>query len=284
MSEVAKLRALKLAAYVPELLWNPLGHALSWWLAWRVPKPVRQWQLNAEVVTGKPVTKKQTRQAMWYWFRNTVGSLQLGRWSMSKINRIVSVNDLERLHSLLAERGLVLALAHMGSWDLAGAFACLNGLPVTSVAENLPSGQFEYFSTIRAKLGLRIFNQKEAHLVSKLTNEVQQGRVVCLVADRDFSARGVPVIWKTPSKSIKLTMPPGPALIAIRTGAALVPVTCTFDAGKMRIHVGSTIEPVSDADPLATMTQELADAFAEQITAYPTDWHMLQKFFPGVTP
>lgn len=283
MSEAAKLRALKLAAYVPEFVWNPIGRALAWWLAWRVPKPVRQWQLNAEVVTGKPVTKKQTRQAMWYWFRNTVGSLQLGRWSPSKINRMVSVSDLERLHSLLAERGLVLALAHMGSWDLAGAFACLNRLPVTSVAENLPAGQFEYFSTLRAKLGLRIFNQKQAGLVSKLIAEIHQGRVVCLVSDRDFSRRGVPVIWQTPSEPIKLTLPPGPALIASRTGAALVPIACTFESGKMRILVGPTVDPSSDADPVISMTQEIADFFAEQISAHPSDWHMLQKFFPGVT-
>lgn len=284
MSEAAKLRALKLAAWVPEFIWNPLGRALAWWLARRLPKPVRQWQLNAEVVTGKPPTTAQTRQAIWFWFRNTIGSLQLGRWSPSIINQMVIVNDMERLHDLLTQRGLVLVLAHMGSWDLAGAYACLNGLPVTSVAENLPAGQFEYFSAIRAKLGFRIFNQKDDGLVAKLIDEIHRGRVVCLVADRDFSRRGVPVTWTTASQEIKLTMPPGPAVIAHRTGAALVPVACRFDGTKMRILVGPTVDPSCDADPVAAMTQGVADFFAEQIMAFPTDWHMLQRFFPGVTP
>lgn len=286
MSEAAKLAALKIAAHIPAAIWRPVGSALSAWLSWREPKAVKQWQLNYEVATGQRPSPAQTRAGMRSWFRNTVGSLQLGKWSPEKINRLVYVapDDAERLRGHRRETGLVLALPHMGSWDMAGAWACLNGLPVTSVAEKLPAGQFEYFSGIRERLGFQIFSHKTSGLVPKLCEQINQGRVVCLVADRDFSRRGAKVTWPGAKQEYEMTMPPGCALIAERTGAVVVPVAPWFDGSVMRIHIGQAITPPDGADQVAYITQAMASYFAEQIAAHPVDWHMMQRFFPGVRP
>jgi KDO2-lipid IV(A) lauroyltransferase len=74
-------------------------------------------------------------------------------------------------------------------------------------------------------------------------------------------------------------MAAGPAALALRTGAALLPTTLWFD-GKgwaARIH-----PPVAHTD-VPTMTQVLADAFADSISEHPADWHMLQRIWldPG---
>ncbi|MGK0540016.1 phosphatidylinositol mannoside acyltransferase [Propionimicrobium lymphophilum] len=281
-----KLTALKLAAHVPAFVWKPLGAAAAAVLVARRPRPIRQWQLNYEVVCGAVPTASQTRAGMRSWLRNTIGSLQLGKWNTDKINRLVYVApvDARRLRRHRAETGLILALPHMGSWDMAGAWACQNGLPVTSVAEKLPAGQFEYFSAIREKLGFKIFSHKTSGLIPKLCQEINEGRVVALVADRDFSRRGVEVSWPAANKTYDLTMPPGCALIAQRTGAVVVPVAPWFDGKIMRIHIGQAIEVPEGVDEVAYTTQAMANYFAEQIAAHCRDWHMLQRFFPGVRP
>ncbi len=283
LSPTTELRLMRAAAHIPALLWAPIGHLASVLLAARPPRPLRQWQLNASVATGREPLFSARRAAQFSWLRNTLGSLQLGQWSTRRILRTVQVDprQLEQLKTLHAERGLVLALPHMGSWDLAGAYACLIGLPVTSVAERLPAGQFEYFSRMRASLGFEIHPYDRPNLVPTLCQDVRRGRVICLVADRDFSRRGLPVRWPTPDGGRELTLPVGPVAIAQSTGAALVGVSATFGQRKMYVTIGDEIPNRPGSAGAAAMAQQLADFFAAQVSAKPTDWHMMQRFFPG---
>jgi len=100
--------------------------------------------------------------------------------------------------------------------------------------------------------------------------------LVCLVADRDLSGTGVPVRWG----DHPVTMPGGPALVARRSGAALIPAVCAFTTTGMRITFGAVVEPRPGREGLQAMTQEVATFFARQIGLHPEDWHMLQPFFP----
>ena len=66
---------------------------------------------------------------------------------------------------------------------------------------------------------------------------------------------------------------PGPAKLAIATGAALLPVHCWFEGdgwGSIHPPLDCTSGDVGD------ITQALADQFAKNIAAHPADWHMLQ--------
>jgi len=79
-------------------------------------------------------------------------------------------------------------------------------------------------------------------------------------------------------------MPPGPAALAISTGAALVPAALSYTVEGLSIRFQDEIpvpaECVNRAK-IAIMTQQLADAYAEGIAARPEDWHMLQRFWPA---
>lgn len=278
-----ELRLLELAALIPKAVWWPVGQLASLVLAARPPRPLRQWVRNATVVSGRTPSYRDRHAAQFSWLRNTIGSLQLGRWSPDRIVRSVRV-DAERLawlRELHAGPGLVLATLHSGSWDLAGAFGCQQGLPVTSVAERLPAGQYEYFSRLRAGLGFEIHPYDQPNLVPTLCDDLRRGRVICLVADRDFGRRGLPVTWPTPDGGRELTLPAGPAVIAQQTGAALVGIATRFQAHRLQIIIGEMIEHRPGPAGAAEMAQDLAEFYATQVAAKPTDWHMMQKFFPG---
>ncbi len=281
--ERATLTVMRAAAHIPAVVWLPIAHLASLLLAARPPKPLRQWALNAQVVTGVRPGFNQRYRAQLSWFRNTVGSLQLGRLTPEQILRRVHT-DSHRLDALLAshaERGVVIAAPHMGSWDLAGAFGCLVGLPVTSVAERLPAGQYEYFSALRAKLGFQIYPYSQPELVATLADDVREGRAVCLVADRNFSRHGLEVVWPTPDGGRKLQVPPGPALIAQQTGALLVPFAGWFEGNRLHLKFGEAIEPKHGMEAAGEMAQQVVDFFAAHVADHVTDWHMMQRFFPG---
>lgn len=279
----SEARLLQAAAHIPKVVWWPAGQLASLGLAARPPKPLRQWVRNVSVATGRVPSYAERRAAQFSWLRNTVGSLQLGTWSNRRILKTVDVpaERLAYVRALHSERGVVLATPHMGSWDLCAAYATLVGLPVTSVAERLPAGQFEYFSALRSRLGMKIYPYDQPNLVSVLADDVRQGRVVALVADRDFGRRGLPVRWPTPEGDRELTLPAGPALIAQQTGAALVPITSEFVGRGLHITAGDQITHHAGHAGVVQMAQELTEFFARQIAAKPTDWHMMQKFFPG---
>ena len=279
----ATLTAFRAAAHIPRAIWQPCAQLASLALAARPPKPLRQWAINARVVTGAQPGFKDRYRAQLSWFRNTVGSLQLGRLTLDQIAGKVDVDpgQLEALLTSHAERGLVIAIPHMGSWDLAGAYGQVVGLPVTSVAERLPAGQYQYFSALRAKLGMQIYPYDQHGLVETLADDVHSGRVACLVADRDFGRHGLAVSWPAPGGARELTVPPGPVLIAQRTGADLVPIAAWFVGNRTHLEIGEPIEHRPGVDGAGVMAQQMVDFFATQSAGHVTDWHMMQRFFPG---
>src|SRR5690606_31571846 len=100
-----------------------------------------------------------------------------------------------------------------------------------------------------------------------------------LVADRDLSASGVEVDFFGETAR----MPAGPALLALQTGARLLPVTLWYDETPvMRGRVHPPVEaPASGtrAEKASSMTQALADAFAPGLAARPGAWHMPRRLW-----
>jgi KDO2-lipid IV(A) lauroyltransferase len=172
--------------------------------------------------------------------------------------------------------GTILALPHMGNWDHAGAWLVATGVPFTTVAERLkPAALFDRFVAFREALGMEVLplTGGEHPPFGLLRDRLRDGRMLCLVAERDFSAAGVPVAFFGGAA----TMPAGPAALALATGATLLPVTLWFDgAGSSRGWAARIHPPVAHTD-VATMSQALADAYGEGIASHPADWHMLQR-------
>ena len=124
------------------------------------------------------------------------------------------------------------------------------------------------------------------NLLGELTQALRAGRFVPLLADRDLRATGVEVdLLGEPTR-----MPPGPAMLALRTGAALLPVSIWYEAGRgrgivIRFHDEVVAPPTGRTrDKVAAMTQEVADTFGAAIRAHPEDWHMLQPLWLGDLP
>jgi lauroyl/myristoyl acyltransferase len=171
----------------------------------------------------------------------------------------------------------VVALPHMANWDWAGAWAGATGMPLVTVAERLePQRLYDEFVAFRTTLGMEILPLTGGPpTMPRLEEWVSGGGLVCLLADRDLSRTGIEVqLCGQPAR-----MPRGPALLARRTGAALVPATLHYAGPEMVITLHPPVEHREGDEGLAAMMQDVADSFTRELRAHPEDWHMMQRVF-----
>ncbi len=182
-----------------------------------------------------------------------------------------------------AGRGVILALPHSGNWDIAGLSMVELVGGITTVAERLePESVYRRFVAYREQLGFEILPLTGAtgtsgRTAAVLRERLEQGRMVCLLADRDLAGNGIPVTFF----GERTTMPAGPAMLAARTGAALCPVHLAYtDTGWIQ-YVGAPLELPGArlADQVHGGTQAMADVFAQRIALFPADWHMMQPLW-----
>ncbi|MEU9296413.1 phosphatidylinositol mannoside acyltransferase [Streptomyces sp. NPDC048266] len=218
------------------------------------------------------------RSYMRYWME----SFRLPAWSKERVERGVEIKDVHHLkEGLAAGRGVVVALPHLANWDLAGVWVTRTlGVPFTTVAERLkPETLYDRFVAYRESLGMEVLPHTGGSAFGTLARRLRAGGLVCLVADRDLSSSGTEVTFF----GEKTRMPGGPAMLALQTGALLMPATLWYDETPVmrgRIHPPVDVPPSGTrAEKTSAMTQALADAFAGGIAEHPEDWHMLQRLW-----
>ena len=218
------------------------------------------------------LTHRAVRSYLRYWAE----SFRLPSWPTEDVVRRTRTVGEHHVRDAHAAGGVILALPHMANWDWAGAWACATGMPLTTVAERLePERLFEAFVDYRGSLGMEILAAGDPTTTGTLSDRLRNGRLVCLLADRDLSRSGVEV---TLCGEVA-RMPRGPAELARRTGVPLVPVTLAYDGPELEITFYAPVVPSDGEDGVVAMMQQVADRFAEGLRAHPEDWHMMQRVF-----
>lgn len=237
-------------------------------------------------VLGRPLdeseTRRRVRQAFASYARYWVEVLSLPSVRGEQIDarmRMVSGWD-ELLSSLQSDRGVILALPHLGSWEWGGAWLARRGHPMTVVVEVLePPELFRWFVAQRAAMGLKVVPLGAG--AGPVLRELRSGGVVGLVADRDLAGTGIPVAFF----GERTTLPGGPATLALRTGATLFPAAVYQGPG--RGHTGVVL-PALDTSrrgdlraDVTRVTQDLARAFEGLVRRAPEQWFCFQPNWPG---
>ena len=221
------------------------------------------------------LTKLGMRSYLRYWF----DTFRLSKWSK---NRIISTTQVIRENLLRdpiqSKQGCIVALPHAGNWDHAAAYFCSTGITLTAVVEKLkPEAIFKKFLAYRQSIGIEAISHKEK-TIPILTERLQAGKLIALVADRDMSRNGIEVNFF--GKTSK--MPSGPAILAIKTGAPLITAYVRYTSGGIEIIFDEIIKPTnsgSEEEQIKIITQSMADNFAKRIKENPVDWHMLQRIW-----
>jgi phosphatidylinositol dimannoside acyltransferase len=258
-------------------------------LAWQRQGPaVRVLEGNLRRVIGSHATCGQLRDLSRLVLRSYARYwLEAFRLPVIPADRLLAGMDvtgnIDTAFKYLAEgRGVILALPHMGNYDLAGAWLVAKGVDsVTTVAERLkPESVYDRFVAFRKRLGMEVLPASggTGNAFGVLAQRLQAGKMIGLVCDRDVTGRGMEVEFF----GEKARMMGGAAALAVQTGAALMPVILWFAGKRWAAHVHEEIPVPAEGDrqqKVAAMMQELTRRFEAGIRAHPQDWHMLQRVF-----
>lgn len=212
-------------------------------------------------------------EALWYRPRRAAGVLEN-----------IEVEGIEHARQARdAGRGVILAVPHIGNWELVGTLAMREKFRLLAVAEALSNRRMvEWFVGLRESLGIEIvLAESKAGVMARLREAIGDGRAVALLADRDLSGRGVEVTFFGETT----TFPGGPIRLALTTGAPVIPAAPFFAEG--RGHHTVVLPPLeipsegSEAERLAAGTRLLAEAFETLIRRHPTQWHLVQPNWPA---
>lgn len=215
-----------------------------------------------------------------YWLE----SFRLPTLSPSVVERGFDVTGYEHITTALsAGNGVMLVLPHLGGWEWAGRWIRDQGHEITVVVERIdPPELFDWFVDLRSEFGMNVvpLGPQAGQVVMRA---LRDNHVVCLLADRDLQGGGVSVDFFGEST----TLPAGPATLALRTGAPILP-TAVYFTRRVDGHFGWVRPPLPvertagrlrvDVDRI---TQLLARDLETLIRRAPQQWHMFQPNWPS---
>jgi KDO2-lipid IV(A) lauroyltransferase len=273
--------AWKLLRALPEKSAYALFRRGSAWLVKRNGKSVQRLRKNlTRVSPGLPEPQMQLllEEGMASYMRYWCDTFRFPNWDKDRIKSTVTVTREDLLiDGIKSGRGVIVALPHAGNWDHAGAYFCLKGIHLVTVAERLkPERLFNEFLRYRQAMGMEVLALDSRSIVT-LAQRLREGHLIALVADRDLSKSGIDVqFFGKPAR-----MPAGPAVLALKTGAIFL--TAFVNYTNQGIHITfdeiSIPEDGTQEEKVSILVQKSANNFEEGIRKFPQDWHMLQRIW-----
>jgi phosphatidylinositol dimannoside acyltransferase len=232
---------------------------------------------------GMTDERRSIQRAFESYARYWVESFRLPDTSPAVIDRHMEVDGWDHIEKgRSAGRGVILALPHLGGWEWAGFWlTTCREVPTTVVVEEIePPELFDWFTQLRRSLGMNVVPVGRRAAV-EVSAALERNEVVCLLSDRDVSGTGMPV----PFFGEVTTLPGGPAMLGMRTGAPVLP-TAVYFRGR-RDHLGLIGPPLALErrgrlrDDVHTATAVLASELEGLIQRAPEQWHLFQPNWPS---
>ncbi len=206
-----------------------------------------------------------------------LGLLAVPRIPAADIDRLVEYQGWELVDRLLAEgRGLVVASAHLGSWEMLAAAYARRGAPVSLVTRVLKGGINRALVNVRAQTGLKEIAPRGALRAGVAA--LKRGEMVVNLIDQNMlPKRGVFVDFFGHAASTT----PAPALMSRRAGAPVVVILAVnLPDGRIRACVEGPF-PVPSSGRIGTdvraHTQALTEVVERYVRQYPEQWLWLHR-------
>ena len=177
---------------------------------------------------------------------------------------------------------MILALPHLGGWEWAAFWlAESKGRKVTAVVEPVePPELAEWFVGLRRDIGINVVPLGPS-AGTECVRALKANDILCLLCDRDLAGGGVEVEFF----GERTTLPGGPATLALRTGAPLLP-----DRRLLRRHrpprprapaPRRSSGRASCATTWPASPRTSPDELELLIRRAPDQWHLMQPNWPS---
>lgn len=228
---------------------------------------------NVSIAFGNEKSPRQLRRLVRHHFQrlgaNLLCSVKLTSIPLDKMAAQIETENLDAIHrELRAGRPVVLILSHLANWELfAHILPKFIGYVRNSTIYQKLGNPFidEHVRRVRGRAGVEMFDRKEGF--EEAIKLLRGGGAIGILSDQHAGDHGlwVPFFGRLASTS------PLPALLAKRTGAALVGVGIyTHGRARWRIVVSAPLEGKQESvGSLIVKTNEIIE---KQIRQAPEDW------------
>jgi len=225
---------------------------------------------------GRRVRRVFRQGARYYYDTFRIPALEL-----EEFDRMIRVEGWEHLEDALRRGcGVLMFTAHLGSPALVAQILATKGYRVTTPVEPVKSRRLLNLMTrIRGSRGIRLIPLGPAS-TRELAEALRRNEIVGMVVDRDLQKTGIAVEFF----GTETTMPAGPAMLALRTGAVMLPAfTWRRENGLFLGRIGEPMEVERTGDlrrDIHINTRRMARELEKAIAWDPEQWVVFQPIWP----
>jgi lauroyl/myristoyl acyltransferase len=231
---------------------------------------------------SSPEVRRVAREALVGYTKLMADFLLLSQLSRDQVTGMVDWRGWENIKGALDRgRGAIVVTPHFGNWDMAAAAAAARGLAVTVVTEHFGDDDLNARVTAaRERMGVTVvplsISAGKASLAALRRNEI-----VALVCDLAKDGRNVSV--RVCGQQVMV--PAGPAVMALRSGAPVVPILCRRQPdNRYLLEVQPAIEFSPDGDRVddtQALAQAIMDRFEPELLRHPEQWYLFSPMWVG---
>jgi lauroyl/myristoyl acyltransferase len=178
-------------------------------------------------------------------------------------------------------RGVIFVLMHFGNWDMGGPALAERGYKVNVIAQTFEHDRLnEAVVAARQIRGMNVIPAE--HAAMGIVRALRRNEILGILIDRPMAEGGVEVnFFGRPT-----TVPAGPAWIALRTGARVLPAALvrardsedvTLALVDLDVRVCRTGDMEAD---MRQLTHRILESHERFIRAHPDQWFMFRPMWP----
>jgi len=175
---------------------------------------------------------------------------------------------------------VIVVTPHFGNWDIAAAATTAIGLPLTAVTERHGTSD----------LNRRVVQARQHIGMKVVPLGVTAGKAVITALRRNELVALVCDLPPKEGRSVRVRIcgqealvPAGPALLALRSGAPVLPFVCRRlpdDRYRVEVQPPVSVEPAAEKDrDVERLTQAIMDRFDPILRANPEQWYLFSPMW-----
>jgi KDO2-lipid IV(A) lauroyltransferase len=223
------------------------------------------------------VIRKTVRQTFINYGHYMVDFFLMPQLPPHKIKRFIAeFRGEEILQSALARgKGVILLAAHLGNWEFGSIFLRFRNYPLNVVvlAHNTPSTNALVNRLRKDKLTNVIEVDQSTFVGIEILKCLRNNEIVAMIGDRVFLGQGRPIDFF----GKKANFPVGPVVLAMKSGAALIPAFVLMQSDGRYFGVLEKAIPVllegNQDDVIEKNLNKTARIFEKYIRSYPDQWY-----------
>ena len=221
---------------------------------------------------GRREVRRLARETFENFAVHIIDFMRLNRVRADIETGLLRFSHFERFQNAFSlGRGLISVTAHIGNWEMGAAATASMGLPLHAVALRMKDRRIDgFFARLRMSGGIRPVAL--GHAAWDCFKALKRKEMVAFVADRDVDRSG----YRINLFGREVSIPRGPAEMAAKSGAPVVPAFCIQETeGRFRLVVEEPIDVDSDMpldQKVNAINQAVVGLIEKYISRYPSQW------------